>query len=271
MRKLAILGIVLAMLMGCITFRPSRYFTEPDIIEDVAAHIVSIAVYYYMPDYEYNRRIRTESVAHRVVISAEDSQGRPIKCIAYIGSGTIVKQNHIITVKHLFDHSQNTYNRDIWVMREGVDHAIKAEIVAVSKRRDDTDDYAVLKTTEDMGMKGLSLSKSEPKRGEKVMFGCSVGGAGFFLRFGWLTKYKWFFSKDNDGNLHLKKWNKFAYNTVYPSGPGDSGSGIFNVNGQLVGIMYCGINVYEEMYCFANPLSMLHEFLENHGLEWLLE
>jgi hypothetical protein len=156
-------------------------------------------------------------------------------------------------------------------MKEGVDHPIKAELVAISTGAKDCDDYAVIKTTEDMGMKGIRLSKSEPKRGEKVMFGCSVGGSAFFLRFGWMAKYKWHFRRAPDGSLRLSSWAEFHYNTAYPSGPGDSGAGVFNIYGQLVGIMYCGINVYEEMYCFANPLSMLREFLQKHGLEWLAE
>jgi hypothetical protein len=224
-----------------------------------------------MPDNEYYNRMNKSSVSHRVSIKAEDDKQRPIKCIAYIGSGTIVKKNHIVTVKHLFGHGQNTYKRDIWVLKEGVDHPMPAELVAISKGKDSTDDYAVIKVAENMGMRGIRISKSEPKRGEKVMFGCSVGGSAFFLRFGWLAQYKWYFAKDSLGNLHLKKWNEFHYNTLYPSGPGDSGAGIFNIYGQLVGIMYCGINVYEEMYCFANPISMLHDFLNNHGLEWLTD
>jgi S1-C subfamily serine protease len=154
-------------------------------------------------------------------------------------------------------------------MKNGVDHAIAADLVAISDGKDDADDYAVIKTKEDMGLRGLSIAKKEPLRGEKVMFGCSVGGSAFFLRFGWMTKYHKFFVRGSDGQLHLTQWNEFAYNCTYPSGPGDSGSGIFNIKGQLVGIMYCGINVYEEMYCFANPVSMLHEFLEAHKLGWL--
>jgi len=274
MRRFILLSIILMFLvqMGCVTFRTSRYFAPPDIIENVADHIVSIAVYYYMPEEEYQIRLRQFSRVPRVEIDTDQTyKGERIKCIAYIGSGTVGLNNHIITVRHLFDHDQNTYKRVIWVFREGLDHPVNANLVAISTSDDESDDYAVIEAVEDLGLPGIRIAKKEPRLGEKVMFGCSVGGSAFLLRFGWMSRYKWFFRKGYDGQLHLSKWVEFHYNTTYPSGPGDSGAGIFNINGELVGVMYLGINVYEEMYCFANPLQMLKDFLEAHKLLWLAD
>ena len=57
---------------------------------------------------------------------------------------------------------------------------------------------------------------------------------------------------------------------VFPGGPGDSGGSICNTRGELTGIMYCGLTNYSEEYIFANPLSMLREFLTKNDLGFLL-
>jgi len=273
MRKALILGIALVCLWGCASL-PHRYFAEPTVIENVANHVVAIAVYFTMPESEYNRRIYSRQDG-RMIVTPVQSQGtrngEPIKCIAYIGSGTIGKENHIITVRHLFVNDTNTYNRKIWVMKEGVDHPLEADVVAISQGKTFSDDYAVIKLRENLGLPGIPVAKEGAVRGEKVIFGGSLGGSAFFIRFGYLTQYKWFFRRDDAGQLHLAHWEEYSYNCIYPSGPGDSGSGVFNVEGKLVAISYCGTEIYAENYVFSNPLTMLHDFLEAHGLSWLKE
>jgi S1-C subfamily serine protease len=58
--------------------------------------------------------------------------------------------------------------------------------------------------------------------------------------------------------------------TVYPAGPGDSGGGIFNERGELVGMMFAGIQIACEEYVFSYPVSTLQKFLTDAGLEKLL-
>jgi len=273
-RKYIVITCVLLFLfqMGC-SQRPNPYFAPPKTVEKVYNHIVSIAVYYYMSQEEYTKRLYQKTGVLRVPLKDDETtDGKPVKAMAYIGSGTLLKDNHVITVRHLFDHGQNTYSMKIWVFHQQVDHPIQADLIAITENKEDKDyynDYAMIRLRENLGYPGILIARKDVVLGEKVMFGCSVGGSAYFLRFGYASHFKWFFRKDTDGRLHLSKWVDYHFLTVYPSGPGDSGSGIFNIRGQLVGIAYIGVNVYEEMYCFSNNMDMLWEFLKKHHLEYL--
>jgi S1-C subfamily serine protease len=226
-----------------------------------------------MPQEEWEQRMsRDDGIPKVDVGNAQTPDGKPIKCIAYIGSGTLMKDNYVITVRHLFDHDENTYSRTIWVFHQQVDHPLEADLIAITENQTEEDyfnDYACIKLRENLGLPGLPLAKKDPVIGEKVMFGCSVGGAAYFLRFGVVSHFKWFFRKDVEGRLHLSKWTEYHFTTVSPSGPGDSGSAVINTKGQIVGIVYIGVNIYEQMYCFSNPVEKLWDFLEQHHLKYL--
>lgn len=271
-KRIAFISLIILFMIGC-TQTPNPYFAPPRIVNNVYKHIVSISVYYSMPQEEWERRIYNENGGNRITLGDEkDNTGRLVKMLAYIGSGTIIKNNHVITVRHLFDHNTNTYSRKIWVFHQGTDHPIEADLIAITSNNSDEDyynDYAVIQLREDLGLPGIPIASHDVKLGEKVMFGCSVGGTAYFLRFGYASWFKWYFRKDNEGKLHLTHRVNYHFTTVYPSGPGDSGSGIFNIRGELVGIAYLGVNVYEEMYCFANPIEMLWKFLDEHHLKYL--
>lgn len=258
--------------LGC-TQSPAPYFAPPSVVDNAYNHIVSIAVYYYMPVEEWARRMKLRDGVPKVnVETGEAYEGKPIKCLAYIGSGTVLKDNHIITVRHLFDNNDNTYKRIIWVFHQQVDHPMEADMVAITEKKTDEDyfnDYACIKLRENLGLPGLTISTKDPVLGEKVMFGCSVGGTAFFMRFGVVSKLKYFFRKDEEGRLHLSRWTDYHFTTVSPSGPGDSGSSIINIKGQLVGVIYIGIDIYEQLYCFSNPVEMLWAFLDEHHLKYL--
>ena len=274
MRKYIVAGLVLLFLIsiGC-TQRPTPYFAPQRITQNVYRHIVSIAVYYYMPEEEWTRRMYMRSEILRVPVEdGESTDGKPVKAMAYIGSGTIMKDNHILTVRHLFDHNENTYSRKIWVFHQDTDHPIEADLIAITEKKEEKDyynDYAVIRMRENLGLPGIALATKPVQLGEKVMFGCSVGGTAFFLRFGYASMFKWFFRRDDNGRLHLSYWTQYHFVTMYPSGAGDSGSGVFNIRGYLVGVSYIGLNIHEEMYVFSNPLDMLWKFLEKHHLKYL--
>jgi S1-C subfamily serine protease len=226
-----------------------------------------------MSEEEWTKRMLEGSHSIRVPLQdGETEDGKPIKALAYIGSGTILKDNHVLTVRHLFDHNINTYSRKIWVFQQQADHPIEADLIAITENKTDQDywnDYAVIRLREDLGLPGIPISTKEVKLGEKVMFGCSVGGTAYFMRFGFASNWKWFFRKDAEGRLHLSKWVDYHFLTVHPSGPGDSGSGVFNIKGELVGVAYVGVNIYEQMYCFSNPVERVWEFLEKYHLAYL--
>jgi S1-C subfamily serine protease len=271
-RKLIVLSIVLALFIstGC-TQRPTPYFAPPSVIENVYNHIVPIAVYYYMSEEEWTLRMMLGEDPSAVFMDTdEEHQGKPIKCVAYIGSGTIMKNNNILTVRHLFSHADNTYAKKIWVFHQKSDHAIEADLVAITDKKTDEDhynDYAVIKMRENLGLPGIPIATKDVRLGEKVMFGCSLGGTAYFMRFGYASKFKWFFKKDDQGKLHLSYWTEYYFTTIHPSGPGDSGSGIFNIKGELVGVAYIGLDIYEQVYCFSNPVGMIWDFLTEHHLD----
>ena len=273
MRKIIWL-ILLIFFTGCasVNYFYNPYFAPEEIITKAERHNVSIVVYYFMSPEEYNRRMQqmVRNVLRTPINSDKKWLGLPTKIIAYLGAGTILKDNYIISVKHLFNRDENTYDKKIWIVREGMKEFVETELIAVSESNLDKEfqnDYAVIKAKKDLGVEGIKISKTEIKKGEKVIFTGSLNGSSFFTRFGYATTFKWFYRKDENGKLHLSHWVGYKFITVYPGGAGDSGGGIIDINGNLVGIMYCGVNMNDENYVFSNPISMLWDFLKKHHLE----
>lgn len=266
MKKSFIIFLVLLFFVSCIKYSPQ--FTSENVIKRIDESTVAIAVYYYMDYQEWQYRMLNE---RNFPIKFNIPVAEPIKCIAYIGAGTLLRDNHIITVSHLFDHDDNTYRTEIWVAFKGIDHFIRAELIAISPRDsnpfDYTDDYAVIKLKENVKRQGLRIAKHDSKLGEKVIYSGSVGGTAFFHRFGYRTDFKWFFKLEESERLHLSFWHDDPFICVFPGGNGDSGGGIKNVKGEIVGIMYLGIENYLECYIFSNPLYRLWDFLKSRGLE----
>jgi S1-C subfamily serine protease len=164
----------------------------------------------------------------------------------------------------------------IWVFKEGVDHPIKAELVARTKCELITPgvvhpyDYAMIHMEEDLRLPGLKIAEPDVlKMGEKVIFTGSTGGFAFFSRFGYITQLDKYFQEDYEGKLTLASWEKFPYWTVYPGGPGDSGGPVTNIKAEIVTIMYCGVTNYSEEYIFGNPTQIIWDFLKEFKLEHL--
>jgi len=258
---------------------------DKSVIETVRRHTVSIAVYYTMSEIEYNRRMdepksKKWSMSGNgyfwkqlvIPVKPVDVQNiaTPVKCLAYIGSGTVLKNNYILSVKHLFDHGENALSMVIWVFTESGDHPISAEVVATSEGKTEVDDYALIRLKEDLKLPGLKVAdKDVAKIGDQVIVTGSPGGIGFFMRFLRLTKFDWYFKTTEDGVLHLASYEDFPFWCIYPGGPGDSGGSIKNLRGEIVGILYCGIEVYSENYVFANPTVFIWDFLRKIGYEVL--
>lgn len=195
--------------------------------------------------------------------------------VSYLGAGAIIEDNNILTVNHLFDEEGQYNYMYIWVFKEGIDHPIKAELVARTKcelitREVHFYDYAVVHMEEDLGLPGLKIAKPGTlKMGDKVIFTGSTGGFAFFTRFGYVTKLKDYFQRDIEGKLELSPFEKFPFWTVYPGGPGDSGGFVVNIKGEIVTVMYCGVTNYSEEYIFGNPTQIIWDFLKEYNLEHL--
>lgn len=292
---IGLLFLITFIFSGCAVYQYSSNFAPQSVIANVEAHRVAITVYYEMSENEYLRRMEQKIYYWRkwsifnqnqednkiymynlemgpILISRNQENSSVM--VAYLGAGAILKDNHVLSVNHLFDaeHQANTLAMYIWVLKEGADHPIKAYLVARSENEISKvvyDDYAVIKMEEDLGLVGLKISTQDLKDGDKVMFTGSPGGLAFFTRFGFITRLQNYFKKDDQGILHLSFWEDFPYWTVYPGGPGDSGGFVANMKGEIATVMYCGLTVYSENYIFGNPISLLWDFLKKHNLEYL--
>ena len=268
MKRILSLTIVFLFLTSCVTFSPR--FCPEGKVSLIRQHTVSIAVYYVMSDNQYHTwQTDPDNQFHGIITTPVAAQ-YPDKAAAIIGSGTILRDNYVMTVRHMVDDHYGVGFSNIYVFIPGFDHPVQADLVCKSPGDNFYDDYAVLKLREDAGLPGLRVAEKQPVPGEKVIFTGSTGGFAFFSRFGHVTELQWHFRTDNAGILHLTTWEEFPYMCVFPGGPGDSGGSICNVKGELAGIMYCGLTNYSEEYIFANPLDMLRKFLLKNNLGFLL-
>jgi len=261
------------------TYEYNPRFCPSEVVEKIDKHTAAIAVYFTMGYEEYQKRLK-ERDPKTTMIEGEllwdfwstqikiplGNVDKGIYAIAYLGNGSILKDNHSIQVSHLFHYNSNTYDMRTWVMLEGWDHAIEADLVAISENVLFSDDYAVIKLREDTGLPGLKIAVIPPEKGDKVIYSGSTGGLFNLTRFGILTDLQYFFRKEYDGTLRLSRYEDFKYKCVFPGGHGDSGGSIKNIRGEIVGIMYCGVAVEYESYVFSNPLSMIWSFLTKHNL-----
>lgn len=260
MKRYIPLLAILILCIGCIGYTPQ--FAPKSVITNIRAHTVSIATYYIMDSELYASFMRAQSnkVCYPVKIDGQK------KAAAIIGSGTILRDNYIITVRHMFDDHYGVPPSQIWVFIPGWDHAVEADLICKSEDGTFWDDYAVIKLREDVGLPGLRIGYTQPQPGEKVINTGSTGGFAFFSRYSRVTSLQYYFKRGLDDILHLTPWEDFPYMCVFPGGGGDSGGSICNIKGELIGIMYCGLTNQSEEYVFANPLSLLHSFLAKNGL-----
>ena len=256
----------------------------PATVEAVDQHIVAIAVYFEVTAADA-KRIKADKDKAVIFKSLQDDWKLPVwlraregyEYIVYIGAGTLLKDNYIITVAHLFTDSDPAIQNApmvIWLMLKGLDRVIPAELLtrtAVTAGDDFWQDYALLKAREDIGRPGIRVAKAQPYKGSPVIHAGTVHGSAFFLRFGFVTTFHQFLRSGSDGSLHLSQWTDFPLVCVYPGGPGDSGGGIYSTAGELVDVMYCGIKIASEQYIFANGLDKLREFIALAGYSELLE
>ena len=284
--RLCLVFVTISLILACV-FTADTRFAPGDVVDNIDRHTCAIATFFYMEEAEYQQRMKLRTTQPQwdnmpgealkfwdriIPINAQQAiDGIPMHSVAYIGAGTMLRDNYIITVSHLFNHTDKTMLMKCWVFFDWMDRAVEAELVAVSENKDMSDDYAVIKLKEDLGLPGLRIAAPDAlQKGDPVIYSGSVGGCAFFTRYGYVTTFQKFLRRDKaDGRLHLSYWNDFKFWCIYPSGPGDSGGSIKNIRGEVVTIMYCGVAVYKEQYVFGNPTQMLIDFLNKHNLGWL--
>ena len=234
----------------------------------------AITSYFEITETQWNQgRLEKGGIGHPLItVPLGKAQDSPKYVVAYIGAGTLLGDNYILTVRHMIKDESGQDASHVYAIFEGIDHAIGCNVIAVSEGKEFCDDYAVLQLKEDIRRQGLKIAKHEFKHGEWVIFSGSTGGLAFWTRIGHAVDLKhYFFRDENTGILHLGFWENFYFLTVYPGGPGDSGGSIKNKDGEIIGLMYCGLSLYDEQYIFSNPLWMLKTFLQSNGLWFLVE
>ena len=268
MKRLSGILCALVLCVACVP-RPSAQLPvwRESVVASIRANSVAITVFYTLTAEEYQRQIKEPKS-----IFMSDQIGSPEnKIIGRIGAGTLIGDNYILTVRHLFIQDTGVVERTIWVMFCDDDHPIQADVVVLSKGEKDYDDYALIKLREPVPGIGVPIANRSPETGEDVAFVGSLKRSAFFIRFLRVTRFQQQFTIDDAGALHLSNREEFAFTCVYPSGPGDSGGGVFNTRGELVGILYFGRTLDMETFVFSNPIEMARTFLIANGQEALLK
>jgi hypothetical protein len=275
-----VLFIFLALFSGMADKSPVVF--TPATVQTVLDHSLAVVTYFEAPQADVDKiiaRLRTEGLlAHKLTpgwpmaVTVTEREGNLV--VAVIGAATLLRDGYAVTVAHLFqvedEQGVPLKMMQAWVLQRNTDHPVVAELVAQTPRGGDNpfyNDYAVIRLKENLGLPGVKVAKEGLVQGDSVMFSGSVNGVAFFARFGFVTFFQQFFRKDAAGALHLSRWTSFPLVCAYPGGGGDSGGGVFNTAGELVGVMYCGLSIVTETVVFSNPLAMLKEFLVANKLE----
>jgi hypothetical protein len=269
MRKAFFIFLALIMVGGILLADVSA-----KIMKKVDVATCAITSYFEMTGEQLDQeREQRSGIGHPLItVPLGKAQGSPNYVVVYIGAGTLLKDNYILTVRHMIKDESGKSAIHVYAIFEGLDHPVECNVIAVSEGKEFYDDYAVLKLNEDVKRNGLKIAKNEFRHGEWVIFSGSTGGLAFWTRIGHAVDLRQYFFRDvNTGILHLGFLGKFYFLTVYPGGPGDSGGSIKNEHGEIIGLMYCGISLYDEQYILSNPLSILKVFLQNNGLWFLVE
>lgn len=235
-------------ILSCILFAllvlpigASDYFCKRKVIKKVESH-VCVVLGYFKDDYG-TYTVKT-------------------------GAGAVLKDNHVITACHVINDKYVPLLQ-AYVITKGMaqgDHWAKATVVAQGHEFPKSDDYAVLKVDEDLGLKGLKIARKPLKLLQKVLFAGSPDGNAFFVRGGYVSMFKYFVARSGD-EFALLKWYAFPSPTVYIAYPGDSGGIITNTKGHIQSIMFWGRR--NRAYAHGNPIGELRKFLFVNQLEWL--
>jgi len=233
------------------------------VVEKVWDHSVAVtAIYWTLDEDDFRWKMRQSTEDPKIPFIPEMGPARFY--IAYIGAGTVLPDDYVVTVEHLFDYDKKTQGMICMVwFPDG--RVIEANIVKLSEHSKikDWNDYALLKLRQPAGLPGIKIAKREPQLMDPILFSGSTGGMMFRLRAGYLEFSQGTLVQEQfSGRLAHVQWFDFPFYTVHPGGPGDSGGGIFNDKGELIGIMYCGVTNYSEEYIFSNPLDVLRGWLK---------
>ena len=276
-KKISRMTIFLLFFVLIFSGLPAADFVKDKVAQKTLDHAVTIVVYYYMDEAQYNQVLMRLSAGHKPFLVnpiGRDEYGRYV--MAYIGSGGVIPRNHVLTASHLFDDYIYYSDMEIWVYRRTSRAKItkySAEILyKTSLATNDWNDYAVLKVDVDMKLPGLKLAKKAPKINDKIIWCGSLAGFMAVLRTDYLALMKNYLIRQDDGSVKVCSWKEYDLYCFSPGAPGDSGTPVLNKRGEIVSVLCWGIAASEyHVYLLGNPLSQLKEFLGSNHLEGLFK
>jgi len=256
---------------------------EPAAVYIVEANSVVVISYFPAPAAKAARviqRLKEKQASGRFtdvqfILPTQDTQGGSY--VAYVGAGTLLKDNYVLSVAHLCtadDEELKGVKPILWVLLKESDVGYEADVVFQTPSDPKVifvPDYSLLKLRKDAHRRGAKVGSVPVRPGDQVIFSGSVKGTAFFMRYCRASEVQQVIGRDDKGVLHLSYLCEFPLVTVHPAGPGDSGGGVFNTRGEIIGVMFAGTQIASEMYVFSFGLSMLREFLNKAGMGELLE
>ena len=272
-KRLSRMTIILMFFMLIFSRLPAADFVKDKVAQRTLGHAVTIVVYYYMDEAQYDRLLIRLAEGHKPFLVnpiGRDERGR--YALAYIGSGGVIQKNHVLTASHLFDDDIYYSEREILVYRRTDHNRITKYTADILCKTDlalnDWNDYAVLKVNVDMKLPGLRLAKKAPEINDKIIWCGSLSGFMMILRCDYLSLMKNYLIRQADGAVKVYSWTDYYLYCFEPGAPGDSGTPILNKKGQIVSVLCWGVTISNDfVYLLGNPLSKLKKFVEDNHLE----
>ena len=144
----------------------------------------------------------------------------------FIGAGTVVEGIGILTVNHIVE--ERGENGFIFIWSPEISNVIKG----VVKRCDIDLDLAIIEP--EKSIPGCKIAEEEPAEGEQILWiGCPHKMV-LWVRFGLMEKIPYMIYVDEAMKFRIKDFHLIP---LLPGGPGDSGGGVFNSRGELIGVI----------------------------------
>jgi len=187
-----------------------------------------------------------------------------------VGAGVLLgvkDDNWVLSARHLFVDDDGLRADHIFGIMPGFREPVEMSVIYITDGSSVFDDYAILRFKVAILRRGIEIRNHDFILGEDIIFIGTTGGLIFNQRIGFATVMQYHYDENEKGQVVVKPFEDFPYLQVWPGGMGDSGGGIYDRDGKLIGMIYCSTGGYMN----SNPLRFLRAFLKTHGLERLYE
>ncbi|MGC4175749.1 S1 family peptidase [Demequina sp.] len=220
-----------AMVVGCLTLAGCSALPQgPDPLPST-----------FIPDVEASAAPDADVVGGFTVAEREALRVRVRTCESYMtGTAFAIDETHAITNRHVVEGAT-----DITVTGyDGRSYTVKKSVLARN------DDLALL-TIEETFPNIATLAEAEPSHGDELTIAGYPLGEALVVRSGPFTR---------DVTDTVGTSDDMVYEIRVESHPGNSGSGVTNEDGKIVGVLYASNDVDTS---YAVSLPTLNNFLDN--------